>query len=157
MPFQHDRLRGLRNAKGLSQPQLAAQAGLSQSVIAKTEAGNNTPGADVLEKLAQALECTTDYLLGRGASYGNPAAAAAHMSLDMFCASQGLADEEHEACLRVLAHHGAPKSSEAWRSFREMLTMATEPNPSKTPASVIGGYEQQRKPMALSRRIHRHS
>lgn len=157
MPFQYDRLRGLRDSKGLSQPQLAGQAGLSQSVIAKTEAGSNTPGADVLEKLAEALECTTDYLLGRGPGFGNPAMAAAHMSLDVFIARQHLTDEQREACRRILQHPDAPRTSQAWRSLSEMLEMATASHPYKTPVSVTEEHDQQRKPMALPRRIHRHS
>lgn len=143
MPFRHDRLAALRQAKSLSQPELAAQAGISQSIIAKSERGSNLPGAEVLDKLAQALECTTDYLLGRGPDYATPSAAAAHMSFDVFSAQQDLTDEQRERCRRVLQHADAPKTAYAWRSFAEMLELAWESAPSTRLKS---------KPTAVARR-----
>jgi transcriptional regulator with XRE-family HTH domain len=125
MPFQPDLLRALREAKGLSQQQLAEQARLSQSVIAKSEKGNNSPGSQVLEKLAQALDCTIDYLHGRGPKYENSLAAAAQMAFEV--AQLSLTDEQRERCRRVLRHPEAPKTAGGWLSFAEMLGLAMEP------------------------------
>jgi len=48
-----------------SQSDLAARAGLPPSSIAHFETGSRKPSFDTLRRLANALEVTTDYLLGR--------------------------------------------------------------------------------------------
>jgi transcriptional regulator with XRE-family HTH domain len=48
-----------------TQGELAARAGLPPSSIAHFEAGSRKPSFDTLRRLANALEVTTDYLLGR--------------------------------------------------------------------------------------------
>jgi transcriptional regulator with XRE-family HTH domain len=48
-----------------SQSELAARAGLPPSSIAHFETGSRKPSFDTLRRLANALEVTTDYLLGR--------------------------------------------------------------------------------------------
>jgi transcriptional regulator with XRE-family HTH domain len=58
------RLATLRRARGLSQEQLAGQAGVSRRVIAYYEVESaQTPGA-LLVALARVLRCSTDELLG---------------------------------------------------------------------------------------------
>ncbi len=63
-PFPH-RLKTARETRRLSQTALAAQAGLPQSSVAHFEGGARKPSFDNLRRLANALEVTTDYLLGR--------------------------------------------------------------------------------------------
>lgn len=48
-----------------SQCDLANRAGMPPSSIAHFEAGSRKPSFDTLRRLANALEVTTDYLLGR--------------------------------------------------------------------------------------------
>jgi transcriptional regulator with XRE-family HTH domain len=48
-----------------SQSELAGRAGMPPSSIAHFETGSRKPSFDTLRKLANALEVTTDYLLGR--------------------------------------------------------------------------------------------
>jgi transcriptional regulator with XRE-family HTH domain len=48
-----------------SQSELAGRAGLPPSSIAHFESGSRKPSFDTLRRLANALEVTTDYLLGR--------------------------------------------------------------------------------------------
>lgn len=48
-----------------SQAELGAKAGLPPTSIAHFEAGARKPSFDTLRKLANALDVTTDYLLGR--------------------------------------------------------------------------------------------
>jgi transcriptional regulator with XRE-family HTH domain len=124
MPFRPHRLKELREAKGWSQEELCKRAGLSQSVIAKSERGRNSPGSDVLDKLAEALDCTIDYLLGRGPDYENVARAAARMAFDVFAFRMPLAKEHEERCRRALQHVDAPRTAKGWRSFAEMLNLA---------------------------------
>ncbi|HTY83894.1 MAG TPA: helix-turn-helix transcriptional regulator [Silvibacterium sp.] len=146
MPFRPDRLKALRAAKNWSQDQLTKKSGLSQSLVAKSEQGDNSPRSDALEKLAQALDCTADYLLGRGPEYKDSPHAAACMAFEVFSAQQDLTDELREKCRRVLQHREAPRTAEAWRAFAEMLAMATGPIPST---------KSLPKPMAISRPLHR--
>lgn len=60
-----ERLKAARDLRGLNQGDLAGRAGLPPSSIAHFESGSRKPSFDTLRKLANALEVTTDYLLGR--------------------------------------------------------------------------------------------
>jgi transcriptional regulator with XRE-family HTH domain len=60
-----DRLRAARDQRGLSQDDLANRAGLQSSAISHFETGARKPSFHNLRRLADALDVTTDYLLGR--------------------------------------------------------------------------------------------
>lgn len=60
-----ERLKAARDLRELSQGELGTRASLPPSSIAHFEAGSRKPSFDTLRKLANALEITTDYLLGR--------------------------------------------------------------------------------------------
>lgn len=49
-------VRGLREQRGWSQTQLATAAGMTQSAVARFEAGGTVPSLPVLERLAHALD-----------------------------------------------------------------------------------------------------
>jgi transcriptional regulator with XRE-family HTH domain len=57
------RLRALRQARGLTQAQLAAKAGLSREYLARLETARQDPTLTTLEKLAKALKVTAGDLL----------------------------------------------------------------------------------------------
>lgn len=59
------RLRQARDLRGYSQAELGALAGMPASSIAHFETGNRKPSFDTLRRLANALNVTTDYLIGR--------------------------------------------------------------------------------------------
>lgn len=59
------RLRDARERRGLSQGGLAGLAGLQAAAVSHFETGTRKPSFDNLRRLADALEITTDYLLGR--------------------------------------------------------------------------------------------
>ena len=59
------RLRAGRELRDLSQGQLAERAKLQASAVSHFETGGRKPSFDNLRRLADALEVTTDYLLGR--------------------------------------------------------------------------------------------
>jgi transcriptional regulator with XRE-family HTH domain len=59
------RLRAARDLRGWSQSDLGSRAGMPSSSIAHFETGSRKPSFDTLRRLANALEVTTDYLLGR--------------------------------------------------------------------------------------------
>lgn len=60
-----ERLRAARDLRELSQSQLAVRARLQPSWISHFETGTRKPSFDNLRRLADALNVTTDYLLGR--------------------------------------------------------------------------------------------
>jgi transcriptional regulator with XRE-family HTH domain len=59
------RLRAAREHRKMSQGELAERAGLQPSAISHFETGGRSPSFDNLKRLADALNVTTDYLLGR--------------------------------------------------------------------------------------------
>lgn len=60
-----DRLRRAREYRGLTQGELAERAGLQPSAVSHFETGTRKPSFDNLRLLADTLDVTTDYLLGR--------------------------------------------------------------------------------------------
>lgn len=60
-----ERLKAARDLRQWSQSDLATQAGMPPSSIAHFESGSRKPSFDTLRRLANALEVTTDFLLGR--------------------------------------------------------------------------------------------
>ena len=60
----NERLKKLREEKGLTQVQLSELTGISTRMIQKYESGNARPRLDATEKIAKALNVTADQLLG---------------------------------------------------------------------------------------------
>jgi len=60
-----ERLKSARDMRKLTQAELGTKANLPSTSIAHFEAGSRKPSFDNLRKLAETLEVTTDYLLGR--------------------------------------------------------------------------------------------
>ena len=60
-----ERLRIARQTRDLNQETLAKRANLQPSAISHFETGTRKPSFDNLRRLADALDVTTDYLLGR--------------------------------------------------------------------------------------------
>lgn len=60
-----ERLVKARKMRGLSQEELAEKSGLKAAAVSHFETGARKPSFDNLRKLADALDVTSDYLLGR--------------------------------------------------------------------------------------------
>lgn len=56
-------VREMREARGWTQTRLAAEAGMTQSAVARFEVGGTVPTIPVLERLAHALEADLDVRL----------------------------------------------------------------------------------------------
>ena len=54
-----------RELRGLTQSQLGARAGIAPAAVSHFETGQRMPSLDSLLKLAVALDCSIDVLLGR--------------------------------------------------------------------------------------------
>lgn len=59
-----ERVSGLMRRYRLTQKELAAKAGVTESAMSYYVKGERTPRSDVLTRVAKALNTTTDYLLG---------------------------------------------------------------------------------------------
>ena len=55
----------LRKAKGLSQADLAAQLGVHKNELGRYERGEATPSIDVARKIADLLNVSLDFLIGK--------------------------------------------------------------------------------------------
>ncbi|BDW94335.1 hypothetical protein MACH10_00200 [Thalassospira tepidiphila] len=60
-----ERLRDARDLRGYSQSELSERAKMPPSSVAHFETATRKPSFDTLRRLANALEVSTDYLLGR--------------------------------------------------------------------------------------------
>jgi transcriptional regulator with XRE-family HTH domain len=60
-----ERLKQLREAKNLTQLRLAMELNVSQETISGYEIGKAVPPAEMLVKLADTLDTSVDYILGR--------------------------------------------------------------------------------------------
>lgn len=58
------RIHQARHAAGLTQSKVAAQIGVTQAAVSAWESGKATPGLENLHKLAVALGCQIDDLVG---------------------------------------------------------------------------------------------
>lgn len=65
MPFQPERMAVLRKKRKLSQKKLGGILNITQQQIASYESSDRVPSASTLERLADALKTTVDYLLNR--------------------------------------------------------------------------------------------
>lgn len=63
--MKSERLRVLREEKGITQAEIASALGVDRTTYTKYESGASIPDARMLEKLADFFEISVDYLLGR--------------------------------------------------------------------------------------------
>lgn len=60
-----ENLRKIREKRDITQIKLSVDLGIAQETISGYEIGKSYPSADILIKLADTLNTSTDYLLGR--------------------------------------------------------------------------------------------
>lgn len=60
----NERIRELRNSRGISQIQLANKLGVTKQSVSNWENDNILPSIEMLVKIANFFEVSTDYLLG---------------------------------------------------------------------------------------------
>lgn len=58
------RIKDKRRVSGMTQPEFAELVGVSLTTIRRWEGGTTKPDADMLQKIAHALDTSTSYLLG---------------------------------------------------------------------------------------------
>lgn len=65
-----DRLKAVRERRGLSQADLAQKTGLQPTAISHFETATRSPSFDNLRRISDALNVSTDYLMGRSEKEG---------------------------------------------------------------------------------------
>lgn len=78
-----DRIRRFRKVKGLTQTELGEIVGISQRLMTYYETQGGRPAADLLARFAEALDVSTDVLLGRTEA-DDPRAAASPQTLRLW-------------------------------------------------------------------------
>lgn len=63
-----DRIKSIREQKGLTQAEIARQLGISRSGVNAWEMGLSVPSTQYVVELAKKFEISTDYLLGLDSS-----------------------------------------------------------------------------------------
>ena len=61
-----ERIKQLRKGMDLTQQQLADKVGVTYIQVGRYETGKSNPSADVLQKIAESLGTTTDFLMSGG-------------------------------------------------------------------------------------------
>jgi transcriptional regulator with XRE-family HTH domain len=130
VPFEPNRLRGIREAKSLTQEDVQNLTGIDHSRIARYERGKGTPTIDNLDRLARALDVTSDYLLGVTWADVTFDRAATIMALEVFERDASAGDCER--CRRALGHPDAPRTAKAWRALAEMMALGVGPSEDTT-------------------------
>lgn len=64
-------IKNLRKEYGISQDELGKRIGMARSSVANYENGQNFPSTDILLKLSEVFNCSTDYLLGNSTNKQN--------------------------------------------------------------------------------------
>lgn len=64
MPLRGERLKEMREKRGLSQTDLSERADVSKRQIGRYEHGKGDPTSDTLARIARALDVSGDYLIG---------------------------------------------------------------------------------------------
>ena len=99
-----ERLRNARETRAVSQADLAKKAGLAPSAISHFETGTRRPSFANLRRLADALEVSTDFLLGRTREMSGA-------SVDVMFRDIGSLSESDREVIRGLAAQLAKRGS----------------------------------------------
>ena len=131
MPWDAVRFARLRKLKGVTQADLGRLAGISQTRMSECEAGQD-PTVPVLEKFADTLECTTEFLLHRTFKNAETSdqlfrAAVSRMAFDVFDALPNIHDDHKTRCRRVVGHIAAPITAGGWVILAEQIELAIGP------------------------------
>ena len=135
MPVNPQQLRKLREVKRLNQGDLS---GLKQSQVSDCER-RGTKNSDTVEKLANALECTTDFLLGRTMVDLPLEEAASLMAFDVFVNRLTTTKSQRQRCHRVLGHKSAPVTADGWSGLAEQIELAVPPEDESRTLHAVNG------------------
>ncbi|EGL82062.1 helix-turn-helix domain protein [Caldalkalibacillus thermarum TA2.A1] len=99
------RLKELRKEHKLTQPQLADKLNVGKSTVAMWETGDREPDYEMLQKIADFFEVSTDYLLGRVDDphlYSNREEAERAVQKKGFIDLEGLTEEQQKLIKQLI-------------------------------------------------------
>jgi transcriptional regulator with XRE-family HTH domain len=96
-----ERIKNLRVQAGMTQANLAAKVGLTYVQIGRYEKRGAVPSADVLAKLASALNTTTDFLMHGSAQDKASAQINDNELLSLFRSVEKMSNED-KACIKTM-------------------------------------------------------
>ncbi len=96
-----ERLKALRIQHGLLQKEIAEKIGVDRTTYVKYENGSSEPNLEVIQRIADNLDCSVDYLLGRDVQQKEPPTVS----------DEGFTDEQKE--LIALFEAASPAAREA--------------------------------------------
>jgi transcriptional regulator with XRE-family HTH domain len=112
-----DKIKKLRKNKGLAQKQLAEMVGINTTHLSRLETGRYQPSVEVLKKLADTLQVTTDYLLSDTDDEAEEIRIQDQSFVDKIRLLDSLDDKEKETVINVI---------DAMLTKKKMLNLLTE-------------------------------
>lgn len=91
-----ERMHIARGKIRISQAELARRLGVSPGAVGNWESGTRSPDAEMLSRIADALGCTVDYLLGREEMPEKPSATDDDLKVALFGGNGKVTDEMWE-------------------------------------------------------------
>lgn len=126
-----DRLRQLREQRGLTQVRLAELLDMTPRSYNRWERGGNTPHLEMLIRIADVLSVSLDALVGRAEPDNEPVVRNAQLH-ELIKQTDGLADADQQALIQVM--DGLIKKTELHRVLSGRATRT----PRKIPRVAIG-------------------
>lgn len=111
------KIKKLRKNKGLAQKQLAGMVGINTTHLSRLETGRYLPSIEVLKKLADALQVTTDYLLSDTDDEAEEIKIQDQSFIDKIRLLDSLDEKEKETVINVI---------DAMLTKKKMLNLLTE-------------------------------
>lgn len=108
------RVKEIRAYRKMSGKELALRAGISPAELSHIESGNRSPGFDITERLAGALEVTLDYLAGKEDADIPLERALARQSLRIFRREAHLSLQQEQYVHHIVEMESAPRTVEGW-------------------------------------------
>jgi transcriptional regulator with XRE-family HTH domain len=156
MAFQADRLKAMREAKGWRAVDLARAALTTEGQVSRYESGGRVPSADIVAKIATALEMSADFFLGidnRFLDISNPRNIAARLTLEWLNRQADLGRDEYAQLLDIARQSQSPPVSlSAWTTVREALAISVSNARVQQPANVrpLVGRARRARPLGPS-------
>jgi len=114
-----ERIRDIREYKGLKARDLAKLAGVSPAEISRLESRNRDPRSDTLQRIAAALEVSVSFLLQEEDEEFDVPVAMRRQALRKFQKTAALTDSQVTRLTAMCLLDSAPEAVQEWRDFVE--------------------------------------
>jgi transcriptional regulator with XRE-family HTH domain len=125
----NERIRLIRNHRGLKLQELAQATGVSAAAISRIETQHRMPRIDTIQKIAHAFEVTSSFLLGEEDSNLNLSTALAQQSLKKFFFAATVSERERAYLMRLSSKNSAPQTVKGWMDLQENVKLYVRMEP----------------------------